>query len=230
MEHVAQLSFFQVLFSPTGIIVLIMAFVCAGMLAMFLPGGFRKLFAVIAVFVTAGAAIFFLKRNKNKLIGEYNVNVDKYLDVIAEKKRIDTQNSQLRREIDTLEGQAGASKEQLDQLMTQYESSLKEANKKNKLRAELSSEIERHADKLDQGYEIGSAAAFRSRWESLKTMTEEEVTGVVEDKVVVAAPVPAPVVTPVVPKVEDEKPEPEPEKKLIVDVRFDAYRLKGDIY
>ena len=219
-QHINPLSFFDILFSPSGLIIVIMAVVCAGMLALFLPGGFRKIFSIIAVFVTAGLAIFFLRRQKNRLIGDYNLNVDKYLDVVAEKKRIDTENARLRKEIDALEGNAQASKERVNELMEQYESSLKQANKKSRLRAELSSEIERNAEKLDSGYEIGSSAAFRRRWEEIKTTADADAAEVEKTPVVPVVQPPSP------PAVADTQPGPAETK---IDIRFEGFRLKGDI-
>ncbi|MBX2857082.1 MAG: hypothetical protein KTR17_00340 [Cellvibrionaceae bacterium] len=219
--HINPMSFFNVLFSPSGLIIVVMAVVCAGMLALFLPGGFRKIISVVAVFATAGLAIFLLRNQKNRLIGDYNLNVDKYLDVVAEKKRIDTENAVLRREIEALEGSGDASKQQLGELMQQYESSLKQANKKSRLRAELSSEIERNAEKLDSGYEIGSSPAFRRRWQEIREMAQSDT----EQEPLPAAPIVEP--PPPVPAVVDT--DPEPAEAVSIDIRFEGYRLKGDI-
>ncbi len=218
MGPIESYSTIGFLMSPAGLVMLIMALVVIALVAYFVPGGMKKVISITLVAITFGIGLLVLKKRKNKLIEMFNEDLKKYQDLLTEKEKNDAKIGRLTVQNKRLDRQEKLTEAKMEEHYNKYLDAKKETAHLEAERVQLAATIDARSETLDDAYEFGTAARFRSQWEAAKRSAH------------VAIETPAPAIAGVASVQSASINDPNPlSSTATIDIAVGRYRLKGDV-
>lgn len=215
LQPIQEVTMLGSLFTTQGFILLGMAVVSILLISLFVPGGPKRIIAIVVVIATAGIGAYFLSRRNNKMIDNYNGLLEQYKTVQAESEATDERVKILMDNNNKLRKQAEAHQSDIDEHLDKFQVAKIASAKLATKQASLESEIEIKTQNMESGYKPGTASALRAQWEAIKRQkSTTPFQAVIQSVSTNSISDPNPVDNTV---------------RLSIDIEVNGFRLKGDV-